>query len=240
VDTPYGFILGQDGTGSQSTFVPASINEVRVWKTALSDTEVQRWIFTPVTPEHPDFSNLLGYWKMDDGQGTLIKDSSQNANDGAFIGTNPEWIIPEAAVETLDFDSCQTTKTVDLSVTALAHFGIEIKTEWNLDGKNLVPAKSPNAVRESLAPSVFPTILENYPNPFNSETSINYSIPECADVQLTVSNLLGQKIWQSNLSNQIAGSHSIRWTGSACTSGIYFLTLHTKYGILSHRMLMLK
>ena len=240
VDTPYGFVLGQDGTGSQPTFVPGSINEVRVWKTALPDTTVQRWIFIPVTPEHPDYSDLLGYWKMDDGQGTLIKDSSQNVNDGAFIGTNPEWIIPDATVETLAFDSCQTAKTVDLTVTALAHFGIEIKPEWNLDGKTLVSAKSPDAVRESLAPPVFLTILENYPNPFNSETVINYSIPECADVQLIVSNLLGQKIWQSNLSNQIAGSHSIRLTGSACTSGIYFLTLHTKYGILSHRMLMLK
>ena len=240
VDTPYGFVLGQDGTRSQPTFVPGSINQVRVWKTALSDTEAQRWIFTPVTPEHPDYSDLLGYWKMDDGDGIVIKDSSQAANDGAFVGTNPAWIIADATVETLAFDSCQTAKTVDLTVTALAHFGIEIKPEWNLDGRNLIPAKSPNAVRELLAPPVLPTMLENYPNPFNSETVINYSIPERSDVQLIISNLLGQKIWQSNLSNQIAGSHSIRWNGSAYSSGIYFLTLHTKYGTLSHRMLMLK
>src|SRR3990172_4576430 len=160
---------------------------------------------------------------MDEGDGIVIKDSSQAANDGAFVGTNPAWIIADATVETLAFDSCQTAKAVDLTIAALAHFGIEIKPEWNLDGRNLIPAKSPNAVRELLAPPVLPTILENYPNPFNSETVINYSIPVCSDVQLVISNLLGQKIWQSNLSNQIAGSHSIRWNGSAYSSGIYFL-----------------
>ncbi len=131
---------------------------------------------------------------MDDGQGTLIKDSSQPANDGAFTGTNPEWIFPDATVETLAFDSCQTAKTVDLTVTALAHFGIEIEPEWNLDGRNLVPAKSPDAVRELLVLPVFPTILENYPNPFNSSTKIKFQIPNSNFVTLEIYNLLGQKV----------------------------------------------
>ena len=240
VDTPYGFVIGQDGMRSQSTFVSGNINEVRVWKTALSDTAVQQWIFTPLTPEHSNYSNLLGYWKIDDGQGTLIKDSSQIANDGTFIGLNPEWIIPEVIVETLTFDSCQSAKTVDLTVTALAHFGIEIRPEWNLDGRNLVPVNSSDVIHESLFPPVFPTIVENYPNPFNSETNIIYLLPKCSDVQLTISNILGQKIWQSNLTNQIAGYHSISWNGNAYSSGIYLLILQTKYGTLSHRMLMLK
>ncbi|RPH91930.1 MAG: DUF4983 domain-containing protein [Calditrichaeota bacterium] len=240
VDTPYGFIIGQDGTKSRSAFVQGSVNQVRVWKTALPDAKIKRGLFTPITPEHPDDSDLLGYWKMDDGQGTLIRDSSQFANDGVFMGTNPEWIIPDAAVVTLAFDSCQTAKTVDLTPTALAHFGIDIKPEWNLDGRNLVPTQSPVAAREPSVPLVFPGILENYPNPFNSETVIHFSIPECSDVRLLISNSRGERIWQSILPNQIAGSHSIGWNGRSYSSGIYFLTLHTKYGALSRRILLLK
>ncbi len=123
---------------------------------------------------------------MDDGQGTLIKDSSQPANDGAFTGTNPEWIFPDTTVETLAFDSCQTAKTVDLTVTALVHFGIEIKPEWNLDGRNLIPEQSPEAVRELADLPVSPVILENYPNPFNSITKIQFSIPKSEFVSLEI------------------------------------------------------
>ena len=225
VDTPYGFVLGQDGTGSRSTTVPGSINEVRVWKTALPDSQVQKWIFTPVTPEHPNYSDLLGYWKMDDGQGTLIKDSGQSANDGAFTGTNPEWIYPDTTVETLVFDSCQTAKTVDLTVTALAHFGIDIKPEWNLDGRNLVPEKPPDAVRELSVIPVSPVILENYPNPFNSRTIIKFQIPNSNFVTLEIFNLQGQKVATLMKENLSAGTHTSAWNASGFASGIYLYRL---------------
>jgi hypothetical protein len=222
VDTPYGFILGQDGTSSRSTYVPGSINEVRVWKMALPDTQVERWIFTPVTPEHPGYSDLLGYWKMDDGQGTLIKDSSQPANDGAFMGTNPEWIFPDATVETLAFDSCQAAKTADLTVTALAHFGIDVKPEWNLDGRNLVPSSTPDAIRELSVIPVRPAILQNYPNPFNPSTYIQFSIPRSVLVTLEIYNLLGQKIETLVAGKLNSGIHKYEWQANNLPSGIYY------------------
>jgi hypothetical protein len=222
VDTPYGFVLGQDGTVSRPTFVPGSINEVRVWKTALPDSQVQRWIFTPLTPEHPGHFNLLGYWKMDDGQGTLIKDSSQPANDGVFAGTNPDWIIPEATVETIAFDSCQTAKTVDLTVTALAHFGIHIEPEWNLDGRNLVPAEPPVAVRELSVLPVFPTILENYPNPFNLNTMIKFQIPNSNFVTLEIYNVLGQQVAMLVSEKLNPGIYKYNWQAINLPSGIYY------------------
>jgi hypothetical protein len=225
VDTPYGFVLGQDGTSSRTTFVPGSINEVRVWKTALTDSQVQSWIFTPVTPEHPGYSFLLGYWKMDDGQGTLIKDSGQPANDGAFTGTNPEWIFPDETVEILAFDSCQTAKAVDLTVTALAHFGIGIKPEWNLDGRNLIPAESPDALRESAVLPVGPVMLENYPNPFNPRTSIKFQIPNSSFATLEIYNLLGQKVATLMKENLSAGTHTSEWNATGFASGIYLYRL---------------
>ncbi|MHC4119239.1 MAG: LamG-like jellyroll fold domain-containing protein [Planctomycetota bacterium] len=38
--------------------------------------------------EDPD---LLGWWKLDDGTGTVTIDSSGNGNDGTFVG-DPEWV----------------------------------------------------------------------------------------------------------------------------------------------------
>ena len=248
LDTPYGFVIGQDGTGSLPTFVPGSINEVRVWKTALPDSQVQRWVFTPVTPEHPYYSDLLGYWKMDEGQGTLIKDSSQPANDGAFIGTTPEWIFPDTTVETLAFNSSQTAKAVDLTVTALAHFGLDIRPEWNLDGRNLVPAKSPDAVRELSVFPVFPTVLENYPNPFNPSTMIEFQtcaeqsrgIPTSKNVTLEIYNLLGQKVTTLVSQKLDPGVHKYEWRADNLPSGIYYCRLQAGEFAQVRKMVLLR
>jgi len=35
--------------------------------------------------------DLLGWWKLDDGTGTIAVDSSGNGNDGTFVG-DPEWV----------------------------------------------------------------------------------------------------------------------------------------------------
>ena len=35
--------------------------------------------------------DLLGWWKLDDGTGTVAADSSGNGNDGTFVG-DPEWV----------------------------------------------------------------------------------------------------------------------------------------------------
>ena len=90
-----------------------SVNEVRLWKTALPDSVVRNWIFTPVTPGHSEIADLGGYWKMDDG-GEQITDSSPSANHGTFQGPIPSGSRPQATVVTLDFDSSRSAKAVDL------------------------------------------------------------------------------------------------------------------------------
>jgi hypothetical protein len=37
-------------------------------------------------------------------------------------------------------------------------------------------------------------LSQNYPNPFNTSTTIEYSIPERADVKLTIINLIGEGV----------------------------------------------
>jgi hypothetical protein len=55
--------------------------------------------------------------------------------------------------------------------------------------------------------------LNNYPNPFNPETKINYQLPAVSKVQLSIYNIQGQKV--KNLINEVlpAGEHSIIWDG---------------------------
>lgn len=76
-------------------------------------------------------------------------------------------------------------------------------------------------------------IHDNYPNPFNPTTTINYDLPEQSIVTMTIYNFLGRKV--RTLVNDVinAGYKSAVWNskndfGVAVASGIYLLTVDVK------------
>jgi outer membrane protein assembly factor BamB len=71
-------------------------------------------------------------------------------------------------------------------------------------------------------------LLENHPNPFNPSTVIEFSLPQRADVSLTVYNLLGQKVARLTDGIYGAGTHRIEWHAGNLSSGVYFCRLETR------------
>jgi hypothetical protein len=74
------------------------------------------------------------------------------------------------------------------------------------------------------------TLKQNFPNPFNPTTTIEFSIPVAADVRLTVYNILGQEVVTLLDEQRTSGTHSVEWNatdsyGSKLSSGIYFYKL---------------
>jgi hypothetical protein len=65
-------------------------------------------------------------------------------------------------------------------------------------------------------------LFNNYPNPFNAETIIRYSIPKSSHVKIEVYNILGQKISQLIDLPHKPGIHQIKFNGQNIGSGIYF------------------
>jgi photosystem II stability/assembly factor-like uncharacterized protein len=66
---------------------------------------------------------------------------------------------------------------------------------------------------------------QNYPNPFDSETKISYSLAIPAQVQLTVCNMFGQQVALLDEGFKPAGSFSADFTGEGLPSGIYYYRL---------------
>lgn len=69
--------------------------------------------------------------------------------------------------------------------------------------------------------------VQNYPNPFNAGTVIGYTLKRDCQVQVTISNLLGQRVATLLDADQSAGSHNAYWDGRderdhQVSSGIYF------------------
>jgi len=88
-------------------------------------------------------------------------------------------------------------------------------------------------------------LFQNYPNPFNMETRIRYHLPNYAEVELGVYNLLGERVKTLVDQAQKPGSYSISWDGTnmgdkPVSSGIYFYRLKTGNYAQVKRMLLLK
>ncbi len=85
----------------------------------------------------------------------------------------------------------------------------------------------------------------NYPNPFNSTTSINVELPYPEVVKISIYNITGQKI--KTLANRKfpEGKTQVVWdsksdSGVSMASGIYFYHIETKHLHQTGKMLLLR
>jgi flagellar hook assembly protein FlgD len=70
----------------------------------------------------------------------------------------------------------------------------------------------------------------NYPNPFNASTSIKYTLPENAHVEIAIYNIQGQLVRTLSKGEESSGTHLAIWDGKdnigkQLPSGIYFYKL---------------
>ncbi len=86
---------------------------------------------------------------------------------------------------------------------------------------------------------------QNFPNPFNPATEIEYSIPARENVSVSIYDITGRKIRTLVDESQSAGSYTIRWNGlndqnRQVASGIYMYQL--KYGnkVLTKKMSLIR
>jgi hypothetical protein len=93
---------------------------------------------------------------------------------------------------------------------------------------------------------VYRTALKsNYPNPFNPETTISYSLAKQSKVSLQVFNILGQKVRTLVNETNNAGTHTVVWngkddSGNAVASGVYFYRLKSGTISQTNKMILMK
>lgn len=83
-------------------------------------------------------------------------------------------------------------------------------------------------------------LKQNYPNPFNASTTIEFTLPEAAEVELSVYNILGQRIVTLFAGRKQAGRHSFAWDAANAPSGVYFARLETTDSSENIKMMLLK
>ena len=82
--------------------------------------------------------------------------------------------------------------------------------------------------------------IKNFPNPFNGQTTIEFTIPKEGNVEISIFNILGQKIANPINENMISGKHSFSWDANNLSSGLYILMLNYNNLQISKKIILQK
>jgi hypothetical protein len=120
-------------------------------------------------------------------------------------------------------------------------FFVDSNTGWAV-GYNgtIIATENPVSVIEDLAQPIEYELSQNFPNPFNPTTTINYSILSDRFVKLIVFNAIGEEV--AILVNEFkeAGNYEINFYAGELTSGIYFYKIIAGTFIETKKMMLLK
>jgi hypothetical protein len=89
------------------------------------------------------------------------------------------------------------------------------------------------------------SLTQNFPNPFNPETIIEFSVPRSTQVRVEILNMLGQRVATLVDGHRDSGNHQVRWDGkdsqgNSVANGVYFYRLATDEGTIVRKMLLMK
>ena len=89
------------------------------------------------------------------------------------------------------------------------------------------------------------TINQNYPNPFNPTTTLRYDLPEDANVNITIYDMMGRQVSTLVSTQQTAGYRSTQWNatnsfGEPVSAGLYIYTIQAGKFSQTKKMILLK
>ena len=83
-------------------------------------------------------------------------------------------------------------------------------------------------------------LYKNYPNPFNPSTTIRFDLPELQYVNLSVYDLLGEKVDDLLIGWAEPGSHQVVWNAKDIPSGTYYYRLVTPHSRATRKLVLIK
>ena len=106
------------------------------------------------------------------------------------------------------------------------------------------PQPRPLLMAASGLPDAF-SLFANFPNPFNSGTTIPYDLPQLTPVTLTIYNAAGQVVDRLVNEVQPAGHYNVYWDasnedGAPAGSGVYFYLLQAADFVRARRLVLIR
>lgn len=140
-----------------------------------------------------------------------------------------DWIVPDSMTEQAQIQIFMDNEGTDYSANS---------DNFTIQGA-VVSVKDAEEIPRSFE------LYNNYPNPFNPETTIRYSLPMQSDVKLLIYNLLGQEVFRFEVAGQKIGEYEVVWNGrnqrgNPLSSGLYIYRFSAGEFVQTRKMLLLK
>jgi len=154
--------------------------------------------------------------------------------------------LPEASIQVQYLDAnfnWQTVPHSDLNTDAntVTISDAAVRTFYTLQASatTSVDTEDNNSVPELFA------LLPNYPNPFNPETTVRYTLQKDLFVQLTIYDIKGRRVKKLFSGKQVRGEHALTWDGTnsigrPVASGTYLIRLESNDMYIARKMTLLR
>jgi hypothetical protein len=116
-------------------------------------------------------------------------------------------------------------------------------SEWLHCNGSIGYGNVPKEVVADAPPETIPSdyaLAQNWPNPFNPETKITYTLPDEVEVKLEVFDIAGRLVATLANGQQNVGKHEVTFDAKGLASGVYFYRLHAGSFAQTKRMLLIK
>jgi len=80
--------------------------------------------------------------------------------------------------------------------------------------------------------------ITSYPNPFRSQTTIEYTIGETIELEMIVRDMMGREVSRLYNGVQQSGTHFVEWNADNNLPGIYYLELRSNKGFILHKLVL--
>lgn len=188
-----------------------AIQEVRLWNGVVEDQEIQDYSCNVVDSSHPNYADLIGYWRLEEGSGTSTVDYSSSLNNGVISGAT--WLVSDSV---LVYDFTNTPRQMDVASTGFTHLCIPEDVNWDLDGNSLI-GENCNSTGINIINNDQSALI--YPNPTNGY----FNIKSASKVILVlISDLNGRQLMSTKNADTI--------DVSGFNKGVYQVLVETEQG----------
>ncbi len=166
--------------------------------------------------------------------GFTVKSMNENALNFKFLGGTSSCMIITGTATAGQVGS------YPLTVSGLSWatvFGVPTSQPFNVDYYTLVVLPSGVGIDE-LSSTEF-SVKQNSPNPFSSNSIIEYSVPSAGKIAVDVRNVLGELIYSENITAQ-KGTNRLLLDASKFSNGMYFYQINYNNTTITKRIIVNK
>jgi hypothetical protein len=159
--------------------------------------------------------------------------STSYLNSGESVSATVRVYVPSDA---------QDLETDDMTLTVTSQMDPSVSANGTVTTTVIITAA--DDPYDPIIPGVF-SLEQNYPNPFNPVTRIEFTLDKAMKINLSVYNVIGQKVKTLASGRLPIGNHVLEWdgtdeSGGLVSSGIYFYRLTTDNYARTRKMMLMK